>query len=385
MSWAAEDSTYSANSLLPDQAATSQDRSLLTWLLTWPEKEKKARRGGRRGDGGGAAGERSPGLHRKQHHGRLAAVADRERLYYTQAIGGDPTHNSHDLPELLVRYGVAERLELRVAWDEGMVFERFSGSALPAALVTANGSTDVEFGFKYALTKQDNWRPQTAVIVAVTAPVGSPAQSSGQVDVRLNYLYSWELTKKLSLTCSTGSLWTAESGDRFSQFSQSASVEYELTEKLHATTSGLPCFRRDSSDDRPQHYYDGGLDLSGYAELPVGLAGRSGPERRGGRLLHRLRADDPPIKAGSAVRVSRKKGAVLPHIPAPASGCSLLVGQFWAEIVEIFRRDWRRPGRWGRMPEKQFPLEILTELPSALTPCPSPDQASLGARRGELC
>lgn len=133
------------------------------------------------------------------------------------------------------------------------------GTPISGRIVTDSGSTDVDAGFKYALTKQDHWRPQSALIAEVSAPVGSPDQSSREVDVFLNYLYSWEFTKKLSLNCSTGNLWTAESGDHYSRFSQSASVEYELTEKLHVFNEWYAFFRRDSSDNRPQHYYDAGF------------------------------------------------------------------------------------------------------------------------------
>ncbi|MGA2061897.1 MAG: transporter, partial [Thermoguttaceae bacterium] len=165
---------------------------------------------------------------------------------------------AHDLPELLVRYGLAERLELRVAWDEGMVFES-RRDRNTGRIVTESGSTDMDIGFKYALTQQDKWRPQSAIITAVSAPVGTPELSSEQVDVLINYLYSWEFTEKLSLNCSTGSLWTAESGDHFSQFFQSASVEYELTKKLHVFNEWAVFLRRDYSDNRPQFYYDAGL------------------------------------------------------------------------------------------------------------------------------
>ena len=178
---------------------------------------------------------------------------------YTQAIAGDPTHDAHDLPELLVRYGVAERLELRVAWDEGMVFDRCtdrnSGRVVTDRREHRRGvrlqvCVD-QAGQMAAANGHDYFRygPDRA----------APGQSSGQVDVLVNYLYSWEFTKKLSLNCSTGNLWTAESGDRFSQFFQSASVEYELTEKLHVFNEWYAFFRRDSSDNRPQHYYDAGL------------------------------------------------------------------------------------------------------------------------------
>jgi hypothetical protein len=177
---------------------------------------------------------------------------------FTQAVGGDPTHDTHDLPELLVRYGIAERLELRLAWNEGMVFDQYTDRQT-GRVVAENGSTDLDMGFKYAISKQQKWCPRSAVIVSASAPVGAPGQSSRQVDPLINYLYSWEFTKKLSLNCSTGSLWTAESGDHFWQFSQSASVEYELTEKLHIFNEWFALFRYESNDNRPQHYYDAGL------------------------------------------------------------------------------------------------------------------------------
>ncbi len=88
---------------------------------------------------------------------------------YTQAVGGDRTHDIHDLPELLVRYGIAERLELRVAWDEGMIFDQYLDRNSDR-LVTQNGSTDLGLGFKYALTKQDKWRPESGFVASISAP-----------------------------------------------------------------------------------------------------------------------------------------------------------------------------------------------------------------------
>ena len=255
---AAENSTNPANSLLPDQSTTLHRGSRLNWLLTWPEKEKQAD-----GEEDEKAKEEPLESDRPDFTEASSTVGFRrlqiESGYtYTRGVDGNPTHDAHDLPEMLVRYGLAERLELRIAWDEGMVFER-SLDPKSGHVVSENGSTDVEFGFKCALTKQDEWRPQTALIVAVSAPIGAPSQTSGQVDVRINYCYSWELSKRVSLACSTGNLCTAESADRFSQFFQSASIEYELTEKLHCFNEWYILLRSGFSDERPQPYYDAGL------------------------------------------------------------------------------------------------------------------------------
>ena len=158
-------------------------------LLTWPKNEgDKEKEGEENKDEGNNDEEKEEPLESDRPDftdSRTTVGYQRFQIEsgytYTHAIAGDPTHNAHDLPELLVRYGVAERLELRVAWDEGMVFDRYTDRN-SGHVITENGSTDLEFGFKYAISKQDKWRPQSAIIVSVSAPVGAPAQSSRQVD-----------------------------------------------------------------------------------------------------------------------------------------------------------------------------------------------------------
>lgn len=246
---------------LPAGASMACPRgSLLQRFLTWPKDE-----GDKTKDEGDNGEEKEEPLDSdRPNFTDTSTTVGYRRLQiesgytYTHAVGGDSTHDIHDLPELLVRYGLAERLELRVEWNEGMVFDRFTDRN-SGRVVTESGSIDVDFGFKYAISKQDKWRPQSAIIVSISAPVGAAFQSSRQVDPFVNYLYSWEFTKKLSMTCNTGSWWTAESGDHLSRLSQTAEVDYELTEKLRVFTEWYAFFFRNASDDRPQYYYDAGL------------------------------------------------------------------------------------------------------------------------------
>ncbi len=246
--FAAEDENW----LLAAQPVVSRQGSLLQYLLTWPNET------------GDEAAEEEPLESDRPDFTESSSTVGYHRLQieggytYTQAIEGDRTHNAHDLPELLLRYGVAERLELRFAWDPGIVFDRYTDRS-SGHVVHENGSTDVHAGFKYSISKQDHWRPQTGIIVSVSAPVGLTDFSSRQADPLVNFLYGWEFTKKLSLNCSTGNLWTADAGDRFSWLFQSASLDYELTEKLHVYNEWYAFFFRDARDNRPQYYYNGGL------------------------------------------------------------------------------------------------------------------------------
>ena len=251
--------------LLAGKPVRSERGSLFRSLLTWPEEKSPTKNEGTENkDETNNEREEEPLESDRPDFSECSTTVGFRRLQiesgyaYTHAIAGDPTHNTHDLPELLMRYGVAERLELRLAWDEGMVFDRFMDHN-SGRIVNESGSTDLEMGFKYAISKQDKWLPRTAIIVAISAPVGDATQSSRQVDAHLNFLYSWKFTKKLLLSCSTGNLVTAESEDHFSQLFQSATVTYDLTKKLHVFSEGFALFHCNSIDNRPQYYYDGGL------------------------------------------------------------------------------------------------------------------------------
>ena len=254
----AENSASTENSPNCDRSSAPCCDSLLHRLLTWPEPQQKA------DDDNGGPPKEEPLESDRPDFTDSPKTVGRGRLQiesgyqFTRGIEGDLTDNAHDLPELLVRYGVAERLELRVAWDPGFVFDRHL-DVNSGQFVSDNGGTDIELGFKYALTKQDHWRPESGVIVMISAPVGAAAQTSGQVDTLVNYLYSWQLNKKFSLGCSSGCLWTAESSDHFTRLSQSASLDYDLTEKLHIYNEAYGLFRIDFHEDRPQYYYDGGV------------------------------------------------------------------------------------------------------------------------------
>jgi hypothetical protein len=261
------DSADSAKSRLLEEPILFRNCPVFTRLLTWDDKKDEAenKEDGDK-DGGEGQGEEDkeqpldsdrPGFTNSTDTVGYRRLQIEGGYKYTQAVEGDRTHNAHDLPELLVRYGLAERLELRVAWDEGVVLDQ-STDRSTGRLASQSGVTDMDAGFKYALSQQKKWLPQSALTVMVSAPVGSPDQTSGQADVEISYLYSWEITKKLTLVGATSDSWTADPGDRFSQFLQAASLDYELAEKLHMFNELAGILNRDRDDSRPQFYYDAG-------------------------------------------------------------------------------------------------------------------------------
>ncbi len=245
----------SHEALLAEESTGPSRGSLLARLLTWPKKEGDTDEA--------AAGEEEPLESDRPDITEAPTTVGLGRLQiesgylYTHGKSGDPTANSHELPQLLLRYGIAERLELRCYFD-GIVLDS-RRQAHSGRLVEEDGLSDIEFGFKYAATQQDGWWPKMAVLAAVTAPAGSPNQTSGQVDPIVGYLYGWEITKRLSLDAETAATWTAESDDRYSELQQSFSLGFALTEPLHVFGEWAGLFRRHADDSRPQQYFDAGV------------------------------------------------------------------------------------------------------------------------------
>ena len=156
------------NGLLVSRPTICECGSLLHRLLTWPKKDEgdeekegnKQKEAGKKKDDDEKKDEEEPLESDRPDFTDSSTTVGYQKFQvesgytFTHAVAGDSTHDAHDLPELLVRYGVAERLELRVAWDEGMVFERYVDRT-SGRVVTNNGSTDMNFGCKFAISKQD--------------------------------------------------------------------------------------------------------------------------------------------------------------------------------------------------------------------------------------
>ena len=82
---------------------------------------------------------------------------------------------THSLPELVTRYGVTDRIELHLGWnyEVGGASSSFSGGVPdldePAGAEFEQGS-QLFYGLKAAVTDQDDWLPESAVIVEAGTP-----------------------------------------------------------------------------------------------------------------------------------------------------------------------------------------------------------------------
>jgi len=152
---------------------------------------------------------------------------------------------SHTGPEMLLRYGVSEDIEVRLRWNYAWQFIDVEPDE--------SGSEDLRYSVKLQMTRQieEGLLPTSALEIRGTAPTGGEAYSTGRVEFGLDYIYLWELTEELTFAGSTGfgTDGLGEFGlvpeepttDRFTTISQSAVFGLEVSEKntLYAEWYGI--------------------------------------------------------------------------------------------------------------------------------------------------
>jgi hypothetical protein len=141
----------------------------------------------------------------------------------------------HTFPEFLWRIGLAEDVELRLAWDgwsftEELFQERNDAGRRVRRKEHDDGVTDMSVGFKFHLLDQSGWIPDFGVITELSLPTGESSKSSGDVDPLVGLLWAYDLADRWSLAGNVNlSVPTGELG-RFFQTSASVSVGWQITD-----------------------------------------------------------------------------------------------------------------------------------------------------------
>jgi hypothetical protein len=174
----------------------------------------------------------------------------------------------YDAPELAVRCGIWNRLELRTFWlgdDDSESESRRAGRSRHLI-----GPADMEAGFKWQLLtgdKERRWIPTTALITSVIAPTGGVSPfGSHTVEPYINLLYGWSVTDKLTLTGSTGYLGMRQTdlgpgvpAVNLQRYNQSIVAFYSATERTTLFYEWYVLMFTNALDNRPTHFMDGGV------------------------------------------------------------------------------------------------------------------------------
>jgi hypothetical protein len=134
--------------------------------------------------------------------------------------------NATSLGELLVRWGVARKFELR--------FVTLSYLWVDAPGGDSSGFVDPTIGFKYEFNDGGGsgflGKTSAAVIAATTVPIGSSAISSPDWQPLVNLALSWDLSSNTSLGTNLGYARPSDGDDRFNSVWASAALGVGLSD-----------------------------------------------------------------------------------------------------------------------------------------------------------
>lgn len=164
--------------------------------------------------------------------------------------------SAHSFPETLLRIGMfAEWFEARVAWNYGI---HLNHSGIISNIFT--GGDDLYLGAKIALTEQDGWKPEMAIVPQMNVPTGHEEFTDHEVTPGVNWLYGWDVTEVVAVGASTQvNRAQDDAGVFYAEFAQSLTINYTLTQKLGGYTEWFAFFPAGSVVELPQHYFDGGF------------------------------------------------------------------------------------------------------------------------------
>ena len=180
--------------------------------------------------------------------------------------------DTHSLPELVVRYGVTERMELRFGtnYEVGGAGNPISANipddldANPELEEEAN----VSYGVKFALTEQLDWQPQTALLLQGFTPIAGEVTDTHFVATLVG---GWQLendwTWDSAIRYSTGS----HEQDHFNVWSPSTVLKVPLGEQWKAHLEYFGVFSEGRASESTQHFISPGIHYLITTDWEIGI------------------------------------------------------------------------------------------------------------------
>jgi hypothetical protein len=205
------------------------------------------------------------------------STAGRRRLIVESAysfIDNRGIKETHSYPELILRYGLTERVELRLGWNYEVGGAGNEVSGLDAGEELVFGAPRVEressisYGVKLGLTRQARWVPRSAVIVQASTPTSGPDTATQLIATGVA---GWEFPNRWRFDTGLRYGLASESGDRFNLWAPSAVLRVPIGERLAAHAEYFGVFTTGKERNTTRHYFSPGLHYLVSPDLEVGF------------------------------------------------------------------------------------------------------------------
>lgn len=149
--------------------------------------------------------------------------------------------NTNSFPEMLTRVGLTERLELRLGWN----YEVGGGGDVSGTDLGEQQEepgiqreSQISYGFKYALTRQKSWLPESACIVQFATPTSGPAKASQLI---AGYVFGWTILENWKLDSAIRFGTEAEGNDHYNEWAPSVVLKIPVRKRwnIHGEYFGI--------------------------------------------------------------------------------------------------------------------------------------------------
>ena len=171
------------------------------------------------------------------------------------------------------------------------------GSPLPRRQ-TFVGSDDMNVGFKIALADQDGCLPQMGIVGDMFVPTGSSAFTAGEVLPEIEWIYTWSLTKKLSVTGVTFLTDTVDdvTNHTYLEFSEGVEADLALSDTVGSYIDWHVSSPDGADTNSASRSLRGRLHAAREQQSRLGRRGGRGAQRCDAGLLRRQWRFFPPLR-----------------------------------------------------------------------------------------
>ena len=182
--------------------------------------------------------------------------------------------DGHSLPELIGRYGLTDRLELRLGWNYEVGGATGEATGHSIGVTGAAPDREIEresnasYGLKYQVNKQQSWLPESAVIVQGFTPTSGEETATQVVGT---YVIGWQLTEETKLDAAMRYGTGEEMGDHFNIFAPSIVLKSEIAEGVTAHIEYFSIFSSHQADNFERHYISPGVHYLVTPDCEIGV------------------------------------------------------------------------------------------------------------------
>ena len=177
----------------------------------------------------------------------------------------------HSFPDLLLRYGLTDRVEFRLGWNYEIGNVDVSGAGLAegdAAVGDSERTHRISYGFKVGLTEQDGLRPESAFILQAATPTDTV---ENYTTLAGTYVFGWSVLRDWKWDSAVRYVTSREGSDHYGLWTASTVLKVPIGERWAPHVEYFTLATVGKQEGFVKHYISPGVHYLVTPDLEVGV------------------------------------------------------------------------------------------------------------------